>query len=188
MKKLVLSMLAALAVASSSYSQSERQGGVARFGPVLGTEYGFGAMGMVGGGPVKFEFGGGFSPVLFLLYINNIYGSDDSYFKVYPSGMLGAKLNIAVSNPNKKFVAGLKFGASYNTIMKLGIGGGGSFLLSSNRKFYSLSIGVMVFPKAMDELLDRLNEDEGTSYTEEQVNQTFGTVQMFLSFALLFGK
>ena len=156
----------------------------AQIGLNLGTEYGFGLMIQAGSPAVKVEIGGGLTPLFVYWQIEDIFGSNDQdYYKLYLSGTVGAKLNLALKNPNKDRL-GLKFGASYDTIMKMGFGGGLDYRISKKPKNIVISGGVMIYPDAYDELLDRLNEEENTDYSKDDLYSALVSLRPFVSLTL----
>lgn len=186
MKKLIC-VIFIVFISSASYAQS-------KFGFDLGTEYGFGLKGSFGSPKTQFEVGGGLLPVFSYFHVNYIYigggsgPSDEDYFNIYLSGAIGAKINIALNNPEKDNRLGLKFGASYNTILQAGFGGGVDYVVSKKPKNIVISGGVMIYPNAYDELLERLNEKEGTSFTKDDLTATFTNVMPFVSVTIFFGE
>ncbi len=94
-----------------------------------GGEYGFGAAIRVGSPIVKLEAGVGFAPVLVFgteqVSINGAIVSDDIFFEAFFPTAVGAKLNLRVRGDEDDVRrTGLEFGAVYNDLIKLGLGGG----------------------------------------------------------------
>lgn len=154
----------------------------------LGNEYGLGLIVQIGSPQTKLELGGGLTPLFVYWQITDIWGSnDETYLKFYFSGTLGAKLNLALSNAEKDRL-GLKLGISYNTIMKTGFGAGIDYNISQKPKNIVISAGLMIYPKACDELLNRLNEEEGTNYINEDVSAVLMNFRPFVGLTIFFGK
>jgi hypothetical protein len=149
-------------------------------GLTAGTEYGFGAYARVGTPQVAVELGAGLAPFLFI-------GSDsyDDYVKLWFPVAAGAKLSIAVSKPDDPDRFGVKFGVTYNGILKTGFGGGVDYRVGRSPDVI-LAGGLMVFPDAAQGIVDRFNEDEGTSYTKDNMTISLGEVQPFLSISIVF--
>ena len=187
MKKIIYLISIFFILSTSSYSLS-------KFGFDLGTEYGFGLKGSFGTPKTQFEIGGGLLPIFSYFHVDYIYigggsdPSDEDYFDIYLSGSIGAKLNIAINDPEKDNRLGLKFGVSYNTIVQAGFGGGLDYVVSKKPKHIVISGGVMFYPKAYDELLERLNEKEDTSFTKDDLTASFTNVVPFVSITIFFGE
>ena len=178
-KVISLSILLLIILWSSSHAQ---------VGINLGNEYGMGLMIQAGSPAVKIEIGGGLMPLFVYWQIEDIFGSNDQdYFKLYLSGNVGAKLNFALKEPEKDRM-GLKFGASYDTIMKMGFGGGLDYNVSQKPKNIVISGGVMYYPEAYDVLLDRLNEEENTDYSKDDLSATIVNLRPFVSLTIYLGQ
>lgn len=136
----------------------------AQVGLSLGTEYGFGGFLRAGSYPVMIEAGGGFAPTI--VYINVLYGED--IFKVYFPATAGAKISFAVTdkeNPNR---LGIKGGISYNALLGVGFGAGGDYEVSHSPTVI-ISFSLMYFPDAKKKIIEQINKDDGTHYTESQL-------------------
>jgi len=160
----------------------------AQIGINLGTEYGFGVITQTGSEAIKLELGGGISPLLVAWSITSSgfgYTSDEVKIKLYFPGVVGAKLNIKLSGEEKENRLGLKLGMSYNTILKTGYGGGVSYDMIGRKNTIVISGGIMLYPKADDELLARLNEEEGTSFTKNEATAFLLDIQPFVSLSIL---
>jgi hypothetical protein len=178
-KSLFLFIFLLLGFTSSSLSQ---------VGLNLGNEYGLGLMVQLGTPKIKLEFGGGLTPLFVSWQITDIRGSnDETYFKFYFSGTFGSKINFALSNPEKDRL-GLKLGISYDTIMKTGFGAGIDYNISQKPKNIVISGGFMIYPKAYDELLNRLNDEEGTNYSNEDVSAVLINFRPFVGLTIFFGE
>lgn len=158
-----------------------------QIGITAGTEYGFGGIAQVGSHTAKLEIGGGLVPLFVFWQIHGPF-VEKNYFKLYFPGVVGAKLSVALTKPDRKDRLGVKLGASYNTIMKVGFGGGVDYSIAKKSHRIVISAGFMIYPDAYDELLDRFNEEEETSYTKEDVSAALMSFQPFVSVSLLFGK
>jgi hypothetical protein len=115
-----------------------------------------------------------------------MFGSDDNYLKFYFPGALGAKLSIGLNDPDEKGHIRLKLGGGYNTIMKAGFGGGMDLTIDDEPTAVVLTAGLMIYPEAGDELLDRLNDEENTSYTQDDVSAALMSVQPFVGISFFF--
>ena len=181
MKSKVILITALLLVALASYSN-------AQVGLALGNEYGFGLMAQLGSPAARLELGGGLTPLVVYWQTQTIFGgNDDDYLKFYLSGTFGAKLNVALKNPQKKRL-GLKFGVSYNTMVKMGFGGGVDYNIALKPKNIVISGGFMYYPNAYDELLNRLNEEEDTDFSKDDVYAALMNFMPFVGLTIYFGK
>lgn len=142
-----------------------------------GTEYGFGLLGIAGKRETRLEIGGGVSPVLFSPMIEDSIVSNHLYLPL----AIGAKLII----PFNEFGAGraIKVGATYSTLLKLGMGGGVDFPVSQR---FRVSGGAMVYPLARKELAKRFNRDHGTSFPDSSFYSPLTTFQPFVGLAYRF--
>jgi hypothetical protein len=142
-----------------------------------GTEYGFGLLGFGGGAQTRLEIGAGISPLWFSPMIADSVVSN----YVYLPYAIGAKVII----PFNEFGAGrtIKVGATYNSLVKLGIGGGIDFPVSPR---FRVSGGAMVYPQAQKELVKRFNRDHGTSYADSSIYSPLTRFQPFFGLAYLF--
>jgi hypothetical protein len=163
---LALSALPALSQSSSPPSGFALAGG---------SEYGFGLLGMARTGQTRLEIGGGVSPVLFSPMI-----ADSIVSNLYLPFAVGAKLLI----PFNEFGQGrsIKVGATYNTLLRLGIGGGVDFPVSQR---FRVSGGAMVYPDAKKALVARFNRDHGTSFADSSFYSPIMTFQPFVGVAYL---
>lgn len=100
--------------------------GYGQVGLTAGTEYGFGLMAQVGTDAAKLEIGGGLAPLLFSADVT--FG--DNIFKIYFPGTIGVKLSIRTRGSEEENRLGIKFGLSYNTLIKIGFGGGIDYQIS----------------------------------------------------------
>jgi len=153
-------------------------------GFTVGNEYGIGLVAQVGSPKTKLEVGGGLSP---LLVFWNITLGDD-YIKFYLPFTVGAGVNIALTPSERKDRMGLKFEANYNTIMKTGFGGGVDYQLLDKPYKIVIGGGFLYFPNAYDELLDRLNEEENTYYSKDDVSAVFLNFRPYVNISIYFGK
>ena len=160
----------------------------AQVGLNLGSEYGMGMIARIGNGPVALEAGAGVN-ILFVGWqierYNGFGSSKETYLKFYFPGTFGGKLDLKLSGDPGKDRLGLKFGATYSTVMKTGYGGGISYTSPRKSNTLLISGGVMIFPDADDELLQRLNEEENTFFTPNDVSAVLLTVQPFVSISIL---
>ncbi|MBN1272319.1 MAG: hypothetical protein JXB26_08615 [Candidatus Aminicenantes bacterium] len=170
----ISSILLFFVLAGSAFSQVD-------FGFTLGTEYGFGLIARAGTRSVMLEAGGGIAPTFILWNIN--FG--DTYFKLYFPFTAGAKLCFGLGGFSKNDIAYIKIGGSYNTIMKMGFGGGADYTFGEKTK-YVISAGAYFFPKSYDELLTRLNDEEGTHYAKDDTSSFLVQFQPFIAFSILF--
>ncbi len=160
----------------------------AQIGVNFGTEYGFGIVAQAGSEEIKLEAGGGINPLLVVWRITTIgfgVSSDDTEIKLYFPGVIGARLNLKLSGEEDENRLGLKLGINYNTTLRTGYGGGLAYDMIGKKNRIVISGGVMVFPKADDELLDRLNEDEGTSFTQDEVSAFLLDIQPFVGLSII---
>lgn len=176
-------LVSGILILLSSFSFANGQVGF-----TVGTEYGIGIIAQVGSPATKVEIGGGLAPLFLYWDVNVMFGEDKDYLKLYFPVTIGAKLNIGLSKPDEKNRLGLKLGASYNTIMKTGFGGGVDYSIVNKPYKIIIASGFMIYPKAYDELLNRLNEEEGTSYTKEDVSAALVNFQPFVSVSIFIGK
>lgn len=152
-------------------------------GLTFGTEYGIGFVAQVGSHATKLEIGGGVVP--FLFFATSTFGDDIT--KIYFPGTIGAKLSFGTKKSDDENRLGIKLGVSYNTLIKTGFGGGIDYQVAKDPKLV-IGGGVMIYPDAKDELRARINEDEGTNYTDEEFSAPLASFQPFVSFSILFGK
>jgi hypothetical protein len=82
---------------------------------------------------------------------------------------------------------GIKLGASYNTLLKAGFGGGIDFQVAEKPKIV-LSGGTMIYPKAKEEIVKKINEDDGTNYAEDDLSAPLASIQPFVNISIFFGK
>ena len=180
MKTATIVFLLLLVVACPSFAQ---------VGISLGTEYGFGLAAQLGNRNVKIELGGGLVPVLVYWRIIGYgpYGSiDESYLKFYLPGEVGAKLNISFSDTDENRL-GFKLGASYNRIMKIGFGAGIDYRTGKKAPYLTVAGGFMYFPRAYDELLRRLNDEEQTIYNRDDVSAVLVGFRPYVGLTIYFG-
>lgn len=150
-------------------------------GLTFGTEYGMGVLARLGPSAAKVEFGGGVAPLLFLASFSN----GENTLRLYMPGTVGGKVNFRVNDSDLEDRLGIDVGVSYNTLLGIGIGGGGDIQLGGHPMFL-IGAGVMIYPNAREGLLDRFNEDENTRYTDSQFSAPFAVFQPFLSASILF--
>ncbi len=153
----------------------------AQVGFSAGTEYGFGFVAHVGTEAATLELGGGLAPLL--SFTDATFGDD--IFKIYFPGTVGAKLSIRTKGSEEENRLGIKFGLSYNTLLKTGFGGGIDYKISKKPKVI-VGSGAMIFPAAKDELRKQLNEDKGTNYTDDDFSAPTAFLQPFISISILF--
>lgn len=152
-------------------------------GVTVGTEYGFGGIVRIGSYKTTAEFGGGFAPFFFFM---NVIGGNDITKLYFPlSG--GGKLSFALTDENDPQRIGLKFGASYNSLIGTGFGGGIDYKVSKKDPIY-IAAGIMIYPEAKRLIIERINEDDGTHYTESQVEAPTAPLQIVVSVSYIFGK
>ena len=160
----------------------------AQIGINLGTEYGLGAIVQAGTEEIKLEAGGGLNPLVVVWSITRsgyrISSSSETIVKLYFPGIIGIKLNLKLSGEKNKNRLGLKFGISYNTILKTGFGGGLAYDIKGMKNTITITGGMMIFSKADDELLVRLNKEEGTFYTNNEVSAVLLTIQPYIGFSV----
>jgi hypothetical protein len=151
----------------------------AQAGPAitLGTEYGFGGLVAAGNRAVRFEIAGGFAPVLF--YASGTSGGD--ILKIYFPAAVGAQVGFALGDSTNE--RSLKLGVTYNTLIKLGVGGGLDIRL---RPKLRLAVGVMVYREAKELLVARVNKDDATSYSADSFSAPLAGVQPFGSVTIFF--
>jgi hypothetical protein len=148
-------------------------------GLTAGTEYGVGGVVQVGSETLNLEVGGGVLPTL--VYVTNI-GLGDDIFKVYFPGAVGAQVFIGLGGSGSDDKFGLKFGGRYTTLSKFGVGGGVGFKAGEKVR---LAAGLMIHPSAEEELRQRINEDEGTNYTEDEFTAPLAFFQPYVSVTLM---
>jgi len=68
------------------------------------------------------------------------------------------------------------------------MGGGIDYVLVDKPHKVIIGGGFLYFSNAYDELLDRLNDEEDTSYTEDDVSAVLMNFRPYLSISILFGK
>jgi len=172
MKTLPVVLLCAVLVCVSE-AQAQMQ---ARMGLTAGTEYGLGAVARIGSNDMLVEAGGGLAP--FWVFVT---GVDE--LEIYFPFTVGAKLSIATTkgdNPNR---FGVKFGISYNSILKTGFGGGVDYVVSKDPQIV-LGGGLMYYPGAVEGVTDKYREDTGrTAVFGEEVG-----IQPAVSISVFFGK
>ncbi len=166
-------------ICSSSYVHSQ-------IGLTLGNEYGVGAIGQVGTHQVKLEAGAGFLPLLVYWQITGFGVSDETYLKFYFPFHFGANINIGLSKPEDKNRLGLKLGAHQDAIMKTGFGGGVDYVVSAEKNTIVISGGLLVYPKAYDELLERLRDEENKDFSKDDISATFINIRPFVSISIFF--
>lgn len=76
---------------------------------------------------------------------------------------------------------------SYNTLLRTGFGGGRDYQVARKPKVV-LGGGLMMFPDAEDRIRERVNEDVGTSYTEDEFSAPLAFFQLFVNISILFGN
>ena len=148
----------------------------AQVGLTVGTEYGIGGLARIGTERIIVEAGAGLAP-LFVF----VTGVDELEF--YFPFTVGAKLSIAASKPESPNRFGVKFGVSYNGILKTGFGGGVDYEVSQNPSIV-LAGGIMYFPDAKQGVTDHYFEDTGNAAAFEESL----AIQPMLSISIIFGK
>ena len=128
-----------------------------------GTEYGFGVVGRVGTSPVLLEVGGGITPVLVLgtqqVQFNGVVVSDEVFFEAFFPAAIGAKLSLRISGSDDGVTStALEFGATYNSLLRLGVGGGFDARVSNRVVF---SGGLMYYSEAGERLGEKVSEVRG---------------------------
>lgn len=154
----------------------------AQIGITGGTEYGIGGIVRAGSHQTTAEFGGGIVP--FFFYLTVIGGNDVA--KLYFPLSAGAKLSFALTDEKDPHRAGLKLGASYNSLIGIGFGGGLDYKISKKDPVF-VAACMMVYPSAKQLLVDRLNEDDGSHYKESEVEMPLAGFQIVVSVSYLFG-
>jgi hypothetical protein len=150
-----------------------------QIGCTAGTEYGFGAIGYLGSADIGIEAGSGIAP-------NFVFASSPGkdIFVLYFPYVLGVK---AVINPStgKDINYSFKIGVSYNSMIKLGFGGGINLYVSEKPQIL-LSGGAIIYPKAENELRKRINKDENMNISKNNFSAPLTLFQPFLSLSILF--
>ncbi len=162
-----------LLLSSPTYGQAGLTGG---------TEYGFGIIVRGGSRSAQLEVAGGLAPLL--VFVSTNFGDD--ILKVYFPVSVGAKLSFGLSGPEAENRFGVKLGATYNSLMKMGFGGGVDYQLSKKPNVF-LGAGLMIFPQAEDKVRIRINEDDGTSFTSSEFSAPLLIAQFAISLSILFG-
>ena len=152
----------------------------ASFGLMAGTEYGVGVTTRLGVGSLTLEGGAGFVPLL--VYVNVEPGDD--IINLYFPATFGAKAAFAIGGSSVAQME-IEGGVTYSSLLKLGFGGGVNFRPGGAR--FVLSAGLMVYPDAKDEIRLRVNEDEGTNFTDANFSLPLGGLQPYVGVALYFG-
>ena len=174
--QLILFLFTILILFKASYSN-------AQVGLSAGTEYGIGFVAHVGTDAANLELGGGLAPLLFFADVT--FGDD--IFKIYFPGKVGAKLSIRTKGSEEEHRLGIKFGLSYNTLIKTGFGGGIDYQISKKPNVV-IGGGAMIYPNAKDELRKQVNEDEGTNYSDDEFSAPLASFQPFVSISIFWGK
>lgn len=128
-----------------------------------GTEYGFGVVGRVGISPVLLEVGGGITPVLVLgtqqVQFNGVVVSDEVFFEAFFPAAIGAKLSLRIGGSDDGVTrTALEFGATYNSLLRLGVGGGFDARVSER---VVLSAGLMYYSEGGERLGEEVSEARG---------------------------
>ncbi len=152
-------------------------------GPVIGTEYGFGALVRAGSPRFQLEVGAGFTPVL--VFVQAI-GGGSSIFRVYFPGTVGAKASFPVRVPEGGTQVNVEAGATYSNLLRAGFGGGINARLAKSRLL--VSGGVMIYPDAKDRLRNRINRDENLNLSDSEFQAPLTFWQPYLSLAILLGR
>jgi len=171
----VLIAAATLCVPSLMQAQAE-------IGPVLGTEYGFGALARAGSSRLQLEVGAGIAPVI--SYVTVIGGSD--IFRVYLPVTVGAKVSFRLRVAELSGQIHAEVGGSYNHLLGLGVGGGISYRRAPSRLL--VSAGVMLYPEAKDRMRNRVNDDEGMAISDDAFQSPLTFYQPYVSIAIMFGR
>jgi hypothetical protein len=153
----------------------------AQAGFTAGTEYGIGVVARAGTHDVMFEVGGGLAPLFFFAQVT--YGDDIT--KLWFPFTAGAKLSFGISKPDEPNRLGVKAGVSYNGILKTGFGGGVDYEISQAPRVV-LAGGFMYYPQAKKSVVEKLNDEDGTSYTEESLTATLLELQPIVSISIIF--
>ena len=139
----------------------------AQIGITFGNEYGFGIAAQAGSRAVFIEAGAGLAPVIHFAAVDKIgsegyvVASEETYLKIYFPFSTGARLCAHISGEEGENTWEFKIGADYNTLLKAGFGAGVRYTIFREKRRYALSAGMMFYPDADKELLEKLNEDEG---------------------------
>jgi hypothetical protein len=152
-------------------------------GLTVGTEYGIGLTAQLGPHATKLELGGGILPYFFFATVT--FGDDIT--KLFFPGTIGAKLSFSTKKSAEENRVGIKLGASYNTLLKAGFGGGVDFQAAENPKIV-ISGGAMIYPKAKEEIVRKINEDDGTNYAKDDFSAPLASFQPFVNISIFFGK
>jgi len=152
-------------------------------GFTVGTEYGIGLIAQLGPPATKLELGGGVVP--FFFFATATFGDDITKF--YFPGTIGAKLSLSTKKSAEENRVGIKLGASYNTLLKAGFGGGVDFQVADKPKIV-ISGGAMIYPKAKEEIVRKINEDDGTNYSADEFSAPLASFQPFVNLSIFFGK
>lgn len=170
-----LATVGTLLLGGSVWSRAWAQTNV---GLSAGTEYGFGLIATTGTRAMQLEAAGGLAPVLFAA---TDYAGE-FIFRAYFPGAVGGKVSFAINKEGPR--RAIKVGATYNTLIKLGVGGGLDVWLNDRVK---VAAGIMVYPQAKKAIVERLNKDEGTNYTLDNFESTaIANMQPFVAFSYFF--
>ena len=128
-----------------------------------GTEYGFGVVAQVGTPQVMLEVGGGIAPVLVVGSEQVQFGgsvvSETVFLEVFFPATIGAKLSLRISGSDDGVTrTALEFGANYNSLLQVGVGGGFGARVSER---VVLSGGLMYYPEAGERLGAKVSEVRG---------------------------
>lgn len=163
-----------LFIASPSYAQ---------VGLSVGTEYGLGLAAQVGTEAAQLEVAGGLLPLLFFAIVT----FDDDILELFFPWTIGAKIIVRPNSWDEDNRIGIKFGLSYNTLLKTGFGGGVNYQMSKKPKVIA-SVGIMIYLKAKDELRKKINEDKGKNFSDDEFSAPLSFFQPFVSVSIFWGK
>ena len=125
-----------------------------------GTEYGFGLAGRVGTSAILLEVGGGIAPIILLgteqIQVGGSVVSEEVFFEAFFPAVVGAKLSLRLGGSDDGVSrTAVEFGATYNSLLKLGVGGGIDAKISERVVF---SVGLMYYSEAGERLGEKLSE------------------------------
>jgi hypothetical protein len=160
-----------------------------QIGLTAGNEYGLGGIIQLSSPAVKFEVGGGVTPLLVIWAFKeyNYYSeTSETSVKFYFPACVGVKIGIILINSEKRNELSLKFGYTYNTLIKGGFGGGIDYLINREKTIVGLTAGVMYYPNAFDELFKKLFNDKYNIFSKDDVSSIFTNFQPFIGIYVVF--
>jgi hypothetical protein len=133
----------------------------AQLGLVIGSEHGFGGFVRVGPRAIKLEAAAGVAPVLSVvatsLSVNGNTIEDEINVNLYLPFQYGGRVSIQLNGSDAEHRVGLRAGASYNELTRLGYGGGIDYGISGRT---SLGLSFMYYSEAADRLGDKFYDEE----------------------------